>query len=45
MLLFQKWCKEFLEVNPEQSSWRENAGLLDEEKNFGNPLELNPMKT
>ena len=32
-----KWCKEFLEVNPEQSSWRENAGLLDEEKKFWKP--------
>ena len=32
-----KWCKEFLEVNPEQSSWRENAGLFEEEKRFWKP--------
>ena len=32
-----KWCQEFLEVNPEQSSWRENAALFEEEKKFWKP--------
>lgn len=32
-----KWCKEFLDVNPEQSSWRESAGLFEEEKRFWKP--------
>ena len=32
-----KWCQEFLDVNPEQSSWRENAGLFEEEKKFWKP--------
>ena len=31
------WCQEFLDVNPEQSSWRENAALFDEEKKFWKP--------
>lgn len=32
-----KWCQEFLDVNPEQSSWRENAKLFEEEKRFWKP--------
>ncbi len=32
-----KWCQEFLDVNPEQAGWRENAGLFEEEKRFWRP--------
>ena len=32
-----KWCQEFLDVNPEQASWREQAGLFEEEKKFWRP--------
>jgi DNA-binding beta-propeller fold protein YncE len=32
-----KWCQEFLDVNPEQASWREGAGLFDMEKKFWRP--------
>ena len=32
-----KWCQEFLDVNPEQASWRENAGLFEREKRFWRP--------
>jgi tripartite motif-containing protein 71 len=32
-----KWCQEFLDVNPEQASWRENAGLFEQEKRFWRP--------
>lgn len=32
-----KWCQEFIDVNPEQASWRENAGLLEQEKRFWRP--------
>ena len=32
-----KWCKDFLDVNPEQASWRENAALFEQEKRFWLP--------
>ncbi|MFP6728202.1 MAG: NHL repeat-containing protein [Alphaproteobacteria bacterium] len=32
-----KWCQEFLDVNPEQASWRENAALFELEKRFWRP--------
>ena len=32
-----KWCQEFLDVNPEQASWRENAALFEMEKRFWRP--------
>ncbi len=32
-----KWCQEFLDVNPEQASWRDGAGLLEQEKLFWRP--------
>ena len=32
-----KWCEEFLDVNPEQASWRENAGLFELEQKFWRP--------
>ncbi len=32
-----KWCQEFLDVNPEQASWRRNAGLFEQEKRFWRP--------
>ena len=32
-----KWCQEFIDVNPEQASWRENAGLFEMEKRFWRP--------
>ncbi len=32
-----KWCQEFLDVNPEQASWRENAALFEIEKRFWRP--------
>jgi DNA-binding beta-propeller fold protein YncE len=32
-----KWCQEFLDVNPEQASWREGAGLFEQEKKFWRP--------
>lgn len=32
-----KWCQEFLDVNPEQAGWRENAGLFEREKRFWRP--------
>jgi DNA-binding beta-propeller fold protein YncE len=32
-----KWCQEFLDVNPEQASWREGAGLFEREKRFWRP--------
>jgi DNA-binding beta-propeller fold protein YncE len=35
-----KWCQEFLDVNPEQASWRENAGLFEEEKRFWRPAAI-----
>ena len=35
-----KWCQEFLDVNPEQSSWRENAGLFEKEKRFWRPQNI-----
>ena len=35
-----KWCQEFLDVNPEQSSWREEAGLFEEEKRFWRPQNI-----
>ncbi|MBT3943573.1 MAG: hypothetical protein HOC77_02775 [Chloroflexi bacterium] len=39
-----KWCQEFIDVNPEQAGWRENAGLFEEEKRFWRPsaIETNP---
>ncbi len=39
-----KWCEEFLDVNPEQSSWRENAGLFEEEKKFWKPTGIDTNK-
>ena len=35
-----KWCQEFLDVNPEQASWRENAGLFEQEKRFWRPAAI-----
>jgi len=32
-----KWCQEFIDVNPEQAGWRENAGLFEQEKRFWRP--------
>jgi len=32
-----KWCQEFIDVNPEQASWREKAGLFEQEKRFWRP--------
>jgi DNA-binding beta-propeller fold protein YncE len=32
-----KWCQEFLDVNPEQASWRENAGQFELEQKFWRP--------
>jgi DNA-binding beta-propeller fold protein YncE len=32
-----KWCQEFIDVNPEQAGWREDAGLFEEEKHFWRP--------
>lgn len=39
-----KWCEEFLDVNPEQSSWRENADLFEEEKKFWKPTGIDTNK-
>jgi len=39
-----KWSQEFLDVNPEQASWRENAGLLEEEKRFWRPSAVESSK-
>ena len=32
-----KWCQEFIDVNPEQASWRENADQFELEKRFWRP--------
>lgn len=32
-----KWCQEFVDVNPEQASWRENSGMAEREKLFWRP--------
>ena len=32
-----RWCQEFIDVNPEQASWREAAGLFEMEKRFWRP--------
>ncbi|MBI21941.1 MAG: hypothetical protein CL780_06820 [Chloroflexi bacterium] len=36
-----KWCEDFLSVNPEQASWRDEAGLFEEEKRFWRPTSVN----
>ncbi len=35
-----RWCREFLDVNPEQASWRENSGMAEREKLFWRPAGL-----
>ncbi len=35
-----RWCREFLDVNPEQSSWREHSGMSEREKLFWRPAGL-----
>ena len=35
-----RWCREFLDVNPEQASWRENSGMADRERLFWRPAGL-----
>ena len=32
-----QWCQEFLDVNPEQASWRANSGMAEREKLFWRP--------